>query len=265
MNLELPPPMVELMCWRHKDLRPKSAVDPKRSFRNRLSRNGFRRARKISSADGVIQSPTKRPHSTRRPPTHSASRAICSSVSPPGRWIAAVAARPLVRSVAVTSIRPLAATPHRTCTGEPFGKLAGSPSIQHSPTGMHASAWCASPCRMRTRTRAWLSATVKYVCSRDRGQLRVLLDELVVDSLLRLPCLDAETVGVDADLDDVRRARCRPRRRAPNRSCAGSDAGMDGRAASHDLADGERVVGLAAGEFGEHRGAWPACASSRRP
>ena len=68
-----------------------------------------------------------RRHRIRRPPTHSASRAISSSVSPPGRWIAAVAARPLVMSRAITSISPLAATPQRTWTGDPFGKLPRQP------------------------------------------------------------------------------------------------------------------------------------------
>ena len=63
-------------------------------------------------------------------------------------------------SRAITPIRPLAATSHRTCTGDPLGSSAGSPSIQHSPTGMHAAAWCASPCRIRTRTRGWPSVTV---------------------------------------------------------------------------------------------------------
>ena len=63
-------------------------------------------------------------------------------------------------SRAITSISPFAATAHRTCTGDPFGKSGGKPSIQHSPTGMHASAWLASPCSTRTRTRCWLSPSV---------------------------------------------------------------------------------------------------------
>ena len=68
---------------------------------------------------------------------------------------------PLVMSSAITSIKPSLPTLQRTWIGEALGRLAGNPSIQHSPMLMQALAWVASPWRTFTRTRGWLSTTVR--------------------------------------------------------------------------------------------------------
>src|SRR5262249_3109519 len=104
---------------------------------------------------------TNHDHWIRSPFTHSASRAISASDSPLLRRISVRAILPLVMSSAITSIRPLLPTPQRTWIGDRFGRLGGSPSIQHSPMLMQASACWASPCSTLTRTRGWFSTTVR--------------------------------------------------------------------------------------------------------
>ena len=88
-----------------------------------------------------------------------------------------------------------------------------------------------------------------------RRQLGVARHEDDVDALVLLAELDAEAVGVDADLDHVaqRLERLGGEGVADLGVALGrDDASMQGRSARHHLTDGQRVVRLAGTQFAQH-------------